>query len=454
MGQMLDVYQKAALQIAFAVDPHGVLTCFEFAIILSRQDGKGEVLIALELAWLFLFNEPLISHSAHLYPTAREHFMKLLVIIQTNPDLERRIKQIREGKGDEEVILKTGGRLKFFSRKGGAGLGFTGSKLVCDESMDLDAVAMGVGLPTMATKRNAQVIYAASAGHKDSSQLAAVRQRGLDQDPAVGLMMWEAERPVYDEYGQLVDGDDPEDPATWARTNPAMNRPVNGITEGYIRKEARTLGGFRAPEWWRQRLGVGDYPAAEAAWKVIAKPVWEAQCDEQSSLLKVGRCLAIDADEETGVYTLGIGGRRGDGRGHVELVDRRRGAHWVLARCEDIRVRRGGGRRYPVALLKTSIAAHLGTDLVQAGWRVCYPNGIEYDAGCQALVKDLEANLLVHYGQEAMTRAGGHGSPHKTGKGSWRWDRSQPHQSSIIVATLLWWLIKSGKARIPKSRIW
>jgi hypothetical protein len=453
MGQLLDDWQRAALRMAFAVDPRGVLVCFELAIILSRQNGKGEVLIALELAWLFLFNEPLIIHSAHLFTTAREHFLKMLVIIQTNPDLDRRIGKIREGKGDEEIILKTGGRLKFMTRKGGAGLGFTGSKLVTDEAMHLDAVQMGVGLPTMATKRNAQVVYTGSAGGKDSTQLAEVRRRGLDRDPAVGIMMWEAARPVYDERGQLVDGDDPEDPRTWAKTNPTLGDPPHGrISPGFVRHEARVLGGMRSETWWRQRLGVGDYPVREAAWKVISKEVWEARCDEASSMLAGGRALAVDGDNETGVYTLGFAGRRGDKVGHVELIHRQRGGGWVIDRIEHLRTK-PGGRRYPVVILKSSIAGHLIEPLQNMRYRVHVPSQADYASGCQGLVTDLGSGKVMHIGQQAMTTAAGHGDQRKGVEGGWVWDRDQPHQSAIIVPTLAWWAVSTGRV-VTASRVY
>lgn len=449
LGQVLDEYQVAALRYAMAVDRAGTLLCFEFAIILSRQNGKGEILLALELAWLFLFGEPLIIHSAHLAETSREHFLKILILIQQTPDLDRRVAKVREGKGAEEIVLKSGARLKFMTRSGRSGLGFTGSKLVADEAMELDVIAMAAGLPTMATKRNAQVVYAGSAGHKDSTQLAAVRQRALDRDPAVGAMLWEARRPIYDERGVLVDGDDPEDPAVWARTNPAFGVR---ISDGYVRKEAKTLGGFRSPEWWRQRLGVGDYPAAEAAWKVIGRQVWEAVAEPGSTMLPTGRALAVDADPETGVYTLGVAGRRVDGRGHVELIDRKRGSAWVLDKVEGLRVAKG--RRYPVVLLRSSIAAHLEADLIKARWKVLTPSQVDYAAACQALVADVEGGQVVHIGQPPLELSVGHGDKRKGHGGSWVWDLDRPHQAAVKVATLAWWAVKSGQAAAPRSRVW
>jgi hypothetical protein len=106
IGGRLDQWQRLSLEVAFALDSNRVLVCFEVAYILSRQNGKGEVLLALELAWLFLFGEKLITHSAHLFETSREHFLKMQQIIEMNADFERRVFKVKEGRGSEEIILK------------------------------------------------------------------------------------------------------------------------------------------------------------------------------------------------------------------------------------------------------------------------------------------------------------------------------------------------------------
>lgn len=451
MGQTLDVYQVAALRHAMAVDPHGTLLCFEFAIILSRQNGKGEVLLALELAWLFLFGEPLIIHSAHLAETSREHFLKMVALIQSLPDLERRLAKVREGKGAEEIILKSGARLKFMTRSGRAGLGFTGAKVVCDEAMYLDVMAVAAAIPTMATKRNAQVVYAGSAGHAESTQLASVRQRGLNRDPAVGLMAWEARRPVYDERGTLVDGDDPEDPRTWARTNPTFGVR---ISETYVRKEAKVLGGFRESEWWRQRLGVGQYPSVGGSWLVVPQSVWEAREDPTSSMLTAGRALAVHADVESGVYTLAVAGKRQDGRIHVELIDRKRGSEWIYPKVEDVRQRLAGGRMWPIVVLKSGLAGHLDGSLTRAGRRVLTPSAVVYAQACQGLVVDLEEYRVAHIGQGPLSKSVEFGQKRKGSGGSWVWDLDQPQQSAVVAVTLAWWAVSSGVAAAPRPRVW
>lgn len=64
-GLILDPWQEAWLDDALSETAGGRWAAFEAALIVPRQNGKGSVLEALELAGLFLFDEQLILHSAH-----------------------------------------------------------------------------------------------------------------------------------------------------------------------------------------------------------------------------------------------------------------------------------------------------------------------------------------------------------------------------------------------------
>lgn len=468
-GTLLDPWQKLALQVAFALDAHGAMLCFEVAIVLSRQNGKGEFLIALELAWLFLFGERLVTHSAHLFETSREHFLKMQLMIQLNPEFDRRVMKMREGRGAEEIILRgaarhtLGARLKFMSRKGGAGRGFTGGKMAADEAMYLDADMMAAGLPTMATRPDAQVIYTGSAGMKHSTQLAHVRSRGrrplrgLPGDPALAYMEWAAEKAVYDERtGQLVRGDDPADPRTWAKVNPAAGAPPRGrITISYIRKEANALGGFDSVQFGTERLGIGDWPEDDDRWEVVDKVAWKNAEDVLSVMKPAGRVFAVHADDATGLYVLSVSGLREDGRGHVETVDRLRGSALVVERLAGIvgsEVRKAV-KKPPVILLKAGSAYHLAHDLEVARWVVHTPTETEYNQGCAALAEEIRRGLVVHIGQGSLTKGMGAAAKRSNTEGGWHWDQDQPGQAPVVAATLARWGVRKGLGKLPRSKV-
>ena len=70
-------------------------SAFEVGLLVSRQNGKGAILEARELAGLFLLDERLILHSAHEYKTAAEGFKRVLGLIEGSDMLRRRVKQVR-----------------------------------------------------------------------------------------------------------------------------------------------------------------------------------------------------------------------------------------------------------------------------------------------------------------------------------------------------------------------
>lgn len=64
-GLWLDPWQAFVLEHGLGERSDGKWSAFECAIVVSRQNGKGSILEARELAGLFLFDEQLILHSAH-----------------------------------------------------------------------------------------------------------------------------------------------------------------------------------------------------------------------------------------------------------------------------------------------------------------------------------------------------------------------------------------------------
>src|SRR4051812_15158094 len=112
---------------------------FEVGLIVSRQNGKGSILEARELAGLFLYGERLIIHSAHQFDTSKEAFERILTLIEGTPELRAEVSRISRSHGEEGVELRNGQRLRFRTRTKGGGRGFTCDTLMLDEAMYLGA---------------------------------------------------------------------------------------------------------------------------------------------------------------------------------------------------------------------------------------------------------------------------------------------------------------------------
>ena len=253
-GIVLDPWQAFILDRALGERSDGRWSSFEVGLIVSRQNGKGTVLEARELAGLFLFGEELILHSAHEFKTAADAFRRIARVVQDNRQFSRHVKAIRTANGNEMIELKSGQRLRFVARSAGSGRGFTADTVILDEAYELGDKEMEALLPTLSARENPQVWYASTAGGPGSVQLGRVRERGLTgTDPSLAFFEWSAE-----------DGEDHSDPATWRKANPGLGIR---ITEEYVRREQASLG---AEGFERERLSIGDYAADGGSWESIS----------------------------------------------------------------------------------------------------------------------------------------------------------------------------------------
>src|ERR1035438_568518 len=73
-GLDLDPWQQYVLTHSLGERQNGKFAAFAVGLVVSRQNGKGSILEARELAGLFLLGERLIIHSAHQFDTSIEAF--------------------------------------------------------------------------------------------------------------------------------------------------------------------------------------------------------------------------------------------------------------------------------------------------------------------------------------------------------------------------------------------
>lgn len=235
---------------------------FEVALIVARQNGKGTVLEALELAALFLFPDvKLVLHSAHQFKTAAEAFLRIRALIEDRPEFDRKVARVRTAAGAEAIELKNGKRLRFVARSSGSGRGFTSDLVILDEAYELDDQQMAALLPTLSARPDPQVWYASTAGGPLSVQLGRVRARALAGNArSLAFMEWSAD-----------ESDDPGDILTWAKANPGLGIRID---PDYVERETSAL----APDQFaRERLSIGDYPVDGAGeWDVISRDAWDA----------------------------------------------------------------------------------------------------------------------------------------------------------------------------------
>jgi hypothetical protein len=382
-GVHLDPWQAYVLDGALGEREDGQWSAFEVAAIVSRQNGKGEILLARQLAGLFLLGEHLIIHSAHEYKTAAEAFLRIRAVVENHDELRRAVKTVRTSHGEEGIELRDGRRLRFMARSKGSGRGFTADCVIWDEAYNLGPEAVAATLPTLSACKtgNPQVWYASSAGMEDSTQLTAVRERGISGDSkALAYYEWSAD--------PRVDSDDRE---AWAQANPALGIRIKSE---FIERERAAM---PEVEFRRERLGIWDDASTNA---VIPFDVWNDQIDRTSQPLDP-LTFAVDIAPDRSASAIGVAGRRADGKWHIECAKAELGTNWIVG--ELVRMRRWSTQ--PVVIDSLGAAASLVPALTEAGVDVKTINGSEYAAACGLYYDEALAGRLHHIDQTPLTAA-------------------------------------------------
>ncbi len=275
VGLHLDPWQQWVMRHALVERPDEKWGAFEVGVVVGRQNGKGALLEARELAGLFLFGEQLILHTAHQFKTASEAFIRLRTLIDNSDALRKRVRRVLTGKGDEAVELKTGQRLRFIARSSVSGRGFSGDCVILDEAFELPEASIAALLPTMSARPNPQLWYTSSAVnremHKEGSVLARLRRRGVTGDPGLMYAEWSAgdRESMTDEQLSALR----LDPDAWAQANPGLGIR---IAPEFVVRELASM----APKSFDvERLGVGDWPSEDGGgWRGIPREQWRSAC--------------------------------------------------------------------------------------------------------------------------------------------------------------------------------
>lgn len=408
---------------------------FEIGLLVSRQNGKGAILEARELAGLFLLDERLILHSAHEYKTAAEGFRRLLGLVENSDMLRRRVKQVRTSHGEEGMELFGGSRLRFIARSTGSGRGFTGDVVILDEAQNLPDAAVEALLPTMSARPNPQLWYTFTGPNKDTApcdHIARVRKRGLAaDDPELAYFEWSAE--LHDEYCQLgcTAHDDPASVRTWAKANPGLGIRIS------VDHVAREYAAMSADGFARERLGVGNWPAEAEAWQVISADAWNDLEDRDS---QPGEVVAFSADvtPDRSWGAISVAGRRIDGNLHVEVVDHHPRTSWMVPRLLELKDR---WKTCAIVIDPKGQAGSLIAPLEEVGVEVVKPSAGEMAQACgQFYEAVVDSRSLRHLGTPEMAVALA-GAQRRPLGDAWGWSRkdSSVDIAPLVASTLACW---------------
>lgn len=420
-------------------------SAYETALIVARQNGKGAILEAVELAWLFILGARVIMHSAHEMATSKEHFQRLEGLIVGTPELKAELARggIRFSNGDERIKLANGQRVMFKTRTKGAARGFTIDKLVMDEAMVLAAEAVKAMVYATSAGIDKQIIMAGSAGGKDSVHFGKARSRGIKgSDPRLFFAEWSAD--ICDELcpKKCDDHDDRGDPRTWAKANPGL-----GIRLEWETTESEYLG-HENQVFNQERLSVGDWPADGQAWAVITEEGW-SRCVDSMSSLQGAPTFSIDTTPNKSNSCIAVAGDNGEGFIHTEVTGRdgisdyRPGTDWVVARAKQINKNIRGGQW---VINKGTQAGMFIDELESAGLKVVTPLEREYAHGCGDFFASVmpiggSSPTIRHNDQQELRTSIAGADKRDVGENVWAWSRrdSASDISPLIAVTNAVW---------------
>jgi phage terminase large subunit-like protein len=311
IGYHLDPWQQLVLRDLLGERVDGKWAALEAVLLVPRQNGKTAVTEALELCHLFLFGSKLIIHTAQLFDTAFESYLRMCQIIENCPDLAKYIKQTRSGNGNVGIELKNGARLLYKARGKGQGRGFSGDLVILDEAYDLDPDMIAALIPALSARKNPQVIYTSSTGDEDSSVLINARDRGLARESRIALFEWCADPKCKN----LDDRDQ------WYKANPALGIRLD---EDYIASVER--GTMDDKMFARERLGLW---ADNSIKTPIDLDLWDSLKDPNSQITS-RYVVAIDAAPDRSRASIAIAGYTESGKKQVEVLESGRGISWCV----------------------------------------------------------------------------------------------------------------------------
>lgn len=301
-------------------------------ILISRQNGKTYFEVCLNLFFLYGLKSHLVLGTAQNLDTAVETFEDTVAQIESTPELNEVLEQVRRGAGRRELSLKTGDRYKVLAATRKA-RGLSSDLIMMDELREQQNwEAWGAISKTMMARPTAILFGLSNAGDVTSLVLRhlrlqahaalgdpdgiAMNRHGLGgedvDDDTLGLFEWSAAPDC-----ELNDREQ------WAQANPSLG--YGFLTERALKSAMVTdpENIFRTEclcQWVESTL---PEPFPDGAW--LGGQDRESFIREDSELF-----WGIDMSQDRKWTVIAVCGLRDDGNYHVELVDRRLGTEWAV----------------------------------------------------------------------------------------------------------------------------
>lgn len=458
-----DPWQEGALEAIASIDDDGQWAATEFGILVSRQQGKGNILLPYELAHLYLWPREdgapkLIGHTAHEGPTAREAFRRARRIILASPILRAQLvgggKQtaqgitgISTGNGNMAIELKNGNRLVFFTRTGAAGVGVSFDVLIIDEAQHSPLTILEALLPASDASPNLQVLFTGTVPKEDQDgeYFEGLRDRG--RSGGMDRTGWIEHTPVGSDDPDTAAKINLGDPQVWREGNPGLGIRLAWKT---VQDAWDRMGQTNPEAFARQRLSIWPARKAEAATKLseLDLEVWKRHGAADAGVAGDGVVLSLALGRGGGYGTIGAAVRVDSDHIAVEHIWTESGTRWIAPKLKELKAKFGNAL---VVLDSKNAAAVIGA-LDAAGIKYLVMNLDEIAAAHTLFIEHVNAGLVPHRPQDEVTESLRLATTRNIGRAGVTWEQSDPTKPVSMAQAITWalWGVLKSEAS-PKK---
>lgn len=459
-----DPWQEGALEAIASIDEEGQWAATEFGILVSRQQGKGNILLPYELAHLFLWPREdgapkLIGHTAHEGPTAREAFRRARRIILASPILRAELvgggKQtaqgvtgISTGNGNMAIELKNGNRIVYFTRTGAAGVGVSYDVLIVDEAQHTPLTILEALLPATDASPNKQVLFTGTVPKEDQDgeYFEGLRDRG--RKGGLERTGWIEHTPVGSDHPDAMKNIDLGSPDAWREANPGLGIRLAWKT---IQDDWDRMGQTSPDAFARQRLSIWPARKVAAAEKLseLDLEVWKRHAREDAAVAGDGVVLSLALGRGGGYGTIGAAVRIDSESIAVEHLHTAAQTRWIAPKLMELKAQYGNAL---VVLDAKNAAAVIGA-LDAAGIKYLAMNLDEIAAAHTLFIEHVNAGLVPHRPQDEVTESLRLATTRNIGRAGVTWEQSDPTKpvsQAQAVTWALWGVLKAEAS--PKKR--
>ena len=431
---ILDPWQSDAMDDWMAISPSGKWVCKTCGLSVPRQNGKTGLLAGRSESGMLMYNETVL-YTAHLQKTATETFEEMANFFDS-PKLRKYIKDIKTALGREQIILKSGAKVKFLARTRNGGRGQHGDLLIFDEAQELDDDAQASFIPAISASLNPQTIYAGTPPDPNitGDVFRRIREKTINGETKAASWLEFSVDEIGDVHNQK----------RWAATNPALGRRILLST---IEGESEQMD---ADTFARERLGWWTPIVKERLDYAINKDLWDA-CVSDESKPEGKTAYGVKFSPDGSVVSLCGAVIDENGKIRISLIDKRstgEGTQW-LADWLNARYKKAS-----CVVIDGRNGVDVLVDKIKDTWKyknsVIRPNTKDVIGAVSMLMNDLSEKTITWYSKQVVLRDSALTSTKRSIGGGWGFggDDSTP----IEACSLALWGVKTTK-RDPNKQM-